>query len=66
MAMNDELHPLDFAVRQAAKAAEREQIQRELDAGVKSPAQIAREHQPCLALSPARARMRLDLVRCFA
>jgi len=64
--MNDELHPLDFAARQAAKAAERLQIQRELDAGDKSPAQIAREHQPFLALSPARARIRHDLVRVVA
>ena len=35
-AMNTQLHPLDFAARQAAKSAERQAIARKLRAGVKT------------------------------
>jgi hypothetical protein len=61
--MNTELHPLDFAARQAAKNAERQAIARELRAGVKTPAQIALEHQPFAALKRERTTVRLDLAK---
>ena len=63
VAMNTELHPLDFAARQAAKNAERKAIARELRAGVKTPAQIALEHQPFAALNRERTTVRLDLAK---
>jgi hypothetical protein len=61
--MNNQPHPLDFAARQAAKDAERQAIARELRAGVKSPAQIALEHQPFAALKSEQTTVRLDLAK---
>lgn len=62
-AMSTGLHPLDFDARQAAKAAERQQIVRELRAGVKTPAQIAYEHRPFAASKPGQVRVRFDLAK---
>jgi len=62
-AMNTQPHPLDFAARQAAKNAERQAITRELRAGVKTPAQIALDHQPFAALKRERTTVRLDLAK---
>jgi hypothetical protein len=61
--MSTDLHHLDFDARHAAKNAERQQIVRELREGVKTPAQIALEHQPFAALKPEQIRVRLDLAK---
>ena len=60
--MNDELNPLSFPARQAAKEAERRQIAEELRAGQKPPAQIALEHQPWAELA-RNGQVRYDLAQ---
>ena len=61
--MNSQPHPLDFAARQAVKNAERQAIARELRDRVKTPAQIALDHQPFAALKRERTTVRLDLAK---
>jgi hypothetical protein len=60
--MSMRLHELHVHELLASKEAEREQIARDIHEGVKSPEQIAAEHQG-FGMLAHRAVMRLDLAR---